>query len=327
MSKLLRECDTLKFELIQRVMGNGQSIASAAKELGVAPRSAQEFMAKEKYWQKLWWRENQKTVDDYFKGFSASPKTTPENKARILVLDIETKYLLMEGWGMFNQNFSVEQIAEDWSILSYSAKWLDSDEVMYSDVTEKTEDDLLEELHDLLDEAHFAVAHNGKRFDLKKIRARMVTRGFKPYSPVRIIDTLEICKNEFAFTSNKLIYLTRLLCKKHQKSDHGKFAGHLLWKEFLKGNPEAIEEMRHYNMIDVVSLQELFEIILPWSTKLPNFEVYNEEINLDEWEEEGFVYTNLAKYKQYRNKVTGQYRRGRTNLLTKEHRGMLLANI
>ncbi|MGU9537308.1 hypothetical protein, partial [Proteus mirabilis] len=83
-----------------------------------------------------------------------------------------------------NQNFSVDQIAEDWSILSYSVKWYDSDDVMYSDVTEKTEDDLLQELHDLLDEADFVIAHNGRRFDLKKIRARMVTRGFKPYSPV-----------------------------------------------------------------------------------------------------------------------------------------------
>lgn len=326
MNYSLKENDDLKYKLIQKVRGEGKSITEAANELQLAPRTCQEFFSKTKNWMKSWWEENSGVVEEYFKGFNkATP--TPKMKARVLVLDIETKYLLMEGWGMFNQNFSVEQIAEDWSILSYSAKWLDSDEVMYSDVTEKTEDDLLEELHALLDEAHFAVAHNGKRFDLKKIRARMVTRGFKPYSPVRIIDTLEICKNEFAFTSNKLLYLTRILCKKHQKSDHGKFAGHLLWKEFLKGNPEAIEEMRHYNMIDVVSLQELFEIILPWSTKLPNFEVYNEEINLDEWEEEGFVYTNLAKYKQYRNKVTGQYRRGRTNLLTKEHRGMLLANI
>lgn len=107
----------------------------------------------------------------------------------------------------------------------------------------------------------------------------MITRGFKPHSPVRVIDTLEIAKKEFAFTSNKLLHLTRLLCKKNQKSDHGKFAGHSLWKEFVKGNPEAIAEMREYNQIDAVSLQELYEILAPWSSTLPLFEVYQDNFD------------------------------------------------
>lgn len=247
---------------------------------------------------------------------------------RILFLDIETKYMLLEGWGLFNQNFSVDQIAEDWSILSYSAKFADTDEVMYSDVTEMTEDELLQELHDLLNEAQFVIAHNGRRFDMKKIRARMITRGFKPHSPVRVIDTLEIAKKEFAFTSNKLLHLTRLLCKKNQKSDHGKFAGHSLWKEFVKGNPEAIAEMREYNQIDVVSLQELYEILAPWSSTLPVFEVYEDEVtDMSDWAVEGYVYTNMGKYHQYRNVKTGQYRRGNKNLLSKEKRESLLRNI
>lgn len=45
------------------------------------------------------------------------------------------------------------------------------------------------------------------------------------------------------------------------------------------------------------------------------------------WEKDGYVYTNLAKYDRYRNKLTGQYKRGRVNLLTKEKRASLLANI
>ena len=247
---------------------------------------------------------------------------------KILFLDIETKYMLLEGWQLFNQNFSVDQIAEDWSILSYSCKWLHSPEIFYSDVSEITEDALIQELHDLLDEADFVVAHNGRRFDMKKIRARMITRGFKPHSPVRVIDTLEIAKKEFAFSSNKLLHLTRLLCKKNQKSDHGKFSGHRLWQEFCKGTPEAITEMRDYNQIDVASLEELYLILAPWSTKLPVFEVYDDVISDNmEWVEEGFVYTNLGKYARYRHSKTGQYRRGRVNLLTKEKKASLLANI
>lgn len=294
-------------------------------------KSKSEELAKEGLsWRKIAKKINvpRTTVSDYLRKAMSEKKTDVEaHYPRVLVLDIETRYMMLEGWALFNQNFSVDQIAEDWSILSYSAKWYESDAVIYSDVSEKTEDDILQELHDLLNEADFVIAHNGRRFDLKKIRARMVTRGFQPYSPVRVIDTLEIAKKEFAFTSNKLLFLTRILCKNSKKQEHELFAGHKLWQAFLKGDPLAIKCMRDYNIMDVVSLQELYDIISPWSTKLPVFDVYHEQPNLDEWKEDGYYYSNLAKYQLYRNKNTGQYRRGRVNLLTKEQKADLLSNI
>lgn len=268
------------------------------------------------------------TVSDYLRKQFKTGEYLPKPKGpRILFLDIETKFMTLQGWGLFNQNFSLDQIAEDWSILSFSFKWYKEPETNYFDVTEYTEDQLLQKLHDLLNEADFVVAHNGRRFDLKKIRSRMITRGFKPYSPVRIIDTLEICKKEFAFSSNKLMYVTNLLCKSSKKSSHTKFAGHMLWKEFISGNPEAIREMREYNLLDVDSLEELYDILAPWSSTLPVFDVYFEDISLKEWEEDGHHFSNLGKYTRYRHKVTGQYRRGTTNLLTKEERSSLLRNI
>lgn len=274
--------------------------------------------------------KSKSTVSDFLRHNLAgkSSEEFKETSPKILVLDIETKYLLMGGWGLFNQNYSLEQIEEDWSILSYSAKWYDSDEVIYKDVSENTEYELLLGLHSLLNEADFVIAHNGRRFDVKKIRARFIAQGFLPHSPVRIIDTLEIAKKEFAFTSNKLMYLTNLLCKKNKKSSHAKFAGYLLWKEFVKGNPEAIQEMREYNQIDVVSLQELYDILAPWSSTLPVFDNYDDLPSTNsEWISDGFVYTNLGKYERFRNSETGQYRRGRKNLLTKEKRETILANI
>ena len=255
-------------------------------------------------------------------------ETKSEQKGpRILFLDIETRQLTLEGFALFNQNFSLEQIAEDWSILSVSYKWNDADTVYYHDVSEMTEDELLEIVHKLFDEANFICGHNAKRFDYKKLRARWIARGFKPNAPVRILDTCEIAKSEFSFTSAKLQYLTNLLCKSHKKSGHAKFPGFLLWREFIRGNPEAIEEMRSYNMLDVTSLEELYYILEPWSVKLPNFSVYDDDLHND-WEETGkYVYTNLGKYLEFRNKKTGQYRRGRVNLLSKDQRASLLANI
>tara|TARA_R100001143_G_C3361359_1_gene136983 strand:- start:53482 stop:54396 length:915 start_codon:yes stop_codon:yes gene_type:complete len=269
------------------------------------------------------------SVNDLLKKVVFIEKPLEKKKGpRVLFFDIETRQLTLEGFGLFNQNFSLEQIAEDWSLLSFSAKWGDSEDIMYYDVSEMTEDDLLEKLYELFDEADFLVAHNGRRFDVKRVRARMIARGFKPHSPVRIIDTLEICKKEFAMTSNKLQYLTNLLCKTNKKSSHAKFPGFMLWREFVRGNPEAIQEMRDYNIVDVTSLQELYEIIAPWSSTLPVFEVYEDDISdMENWEDCGFVYSNLGKYTKYRNKVTGQYRRGIKNLLSKEKKESLLRNI
>lgn len=307
-------------EVKQRVISlseEGLSHRAIEAITGIPRSTVGDFLSKRTH--KDWWEQQ---------GGEETSGITPSS-VRMLFFDIETRQLTLEGFDLFNQNFSLDQIVEDWTILSFSAKWHDSDEVMYYDVSEMTEDDLLEKIYQLFEEAHFIVAHNGKRFDMKKVRARMITRGFLPHSPVRVIDTYQIVRKEFGFTSNKLEYLTNLLCKRNKKSKHNRFPGFLLWREFVRGNPEAIKEMREYNIVDVTSLQEMYEIIAPWSSTLPNFAVYTDEVTEeDEWEEtEQFVYTNLGKYQQYRNKKTGQYRRGRVNLLSKEKRASLLANI
>lgn len=292
----------------------GYSSRQIARVLGKGKSSVNDLLSK---------------LDGSFYGWKAESVAAVVKKKgpRVLVLDIETKYLTLHGFQLFNQNFSVDQIQEDISLLSFAAKWIEDDEVMYYDVSVHTELELLQKLHVLLNEAHFVIAHNGRRFDMKKIRAFMLTYGLPPHSPVRVLDTLEICKKEFGFSSNKLVALTRKLCKT-EKSDHGKFAGFLLWREFCKGNPEAIQEMRDYNIVDVTSLQELYEIIAPWSTLLPVFEVYDDEIaDMTHWVKDGFIYSNLGKYDQYRNTNTGQYRRGQKNLLSKEKKESLLRNI
>lgn len=278
------------------------------------------------------------TVSDYlryhYKGYvnpseiKAKKSGGLGNKPRILVLDIETSPSLFGGFSLFNQNFSLNQIHEDWTILSFGWKWWEDDEASYVDVVENDEYSILQKLHELLSESDFVLGHNVRRFDLKKIKARMIVHGFLPFGTPRVIDTFEVAKREFGFTSNKLEYLTHKLCKKYKKSTHEKFSGYRFWKEFLAGNKEAIDEMREYCQLDVQSVQELYEIMYPWDSRAPNFDLYSDEKpSLDNWEHVGYHYTNLGKYDKYRNKITGQYRRGRTNLLTKDYRENILANI
>ena len=262
------------------------------------------------------------------KSFKREAEALVGTKPRVLIFDIETSTFVAEVFRMFKVNIGLNQIIEDWQLLSFGWKWLGEDEAYYMDVEDYSELELLQKLQQLFIEADFVVAHNGRRFDMKKVRARMIINGLPPSNPVRVIDTLEIAKKEFGFTSNRLEYLTHTLCKAYKKGGHEKFSGFELWKQFRLGNPEAIKEMRDYCILDVQSLEELFLILAPWSSRIPNFDLY-EELPLDnkDWEHVGYHYTNLGKYDKYRNKVTGQYRRGRTNLLTKEKRSTLLANI
>lgn len=253
-------------------------------------------------------------------------------KAKILFYDLETAPLKSYLFSMWQNGVGLNQIETDWYLMSFTAKWADSDEVIYMDIRDKydQEDDteLLKVLWKLLNEADIVIGHNIKRFDNKKLNARFILNGMEPPSTYRSIDTLQIAKALFGFTSNKLEYLTDKLCTVYKKSKHTKFPGFELWAECLKGNIEAWEEMEEYNKFDVLSNQELYEVLMPWDKTLPNFDVYiDEEIDISEWIEDGYHYTNLGKYQRYRNKVTGQQRRGRTNLLTKEKRKSLLANI
>jgi uncharacterized protein YprB with RNaseH-like and TPR domain len=274
------------------------------------------------------------TVGDYIRKLGSVPyDSAPSVEGpRILFIDIETKPILAQVWGMWDQNVGLNQIQQDWSILSFCAKWKGSEEIIYMDLAGQAdfEDDsiLLDALWRLLNEADFVVGQNSKRFDVKKIFARFVLNGLPKPSHFRQIDTLEIAKRQFGFTSNKLEYMTDKLCTVYKKQVHKTFPGHLLWAECLKGNPLAWSEMKEYNIYDVLSLEELYDILSSWDDKLPNFDVYVDGIlDMSVWIEDGFHYSNFGKYQRYRNIETGVQRRSRVNELSKEKRKTLLSNI
>ena len=129
-----------------------------------------------------------------------------KNKPKILILDIETSPLLSYCWALFDQNVALNQIKQDWFILSFAAKWLGDppSKTMYMDQrsNKNVEDDskLLKSVWKLIDEADVLLTQNGKRFDAKKLNARFILNGLTPPSSYQHIDTLQIAKKNFAFT-------------------------------------------------------------------------------------------------------------------------------
>lgn len=296
---------------------------------------AEELARTGKSWRKIadMLEQPKSTVSDYLrKVFNKKAERVECTGPKILFIDIETKPVLAQVWRLFDQNVGLNQIQEDWSILSYCAKWKGDENIIYEDLQgeEDFEDDskLLAGLWKLMNEADFIVGQNSKRFDVKKINARLVLNGYPKPSTFRQIDTLEIAKRQFGFTSNRLEYMTDKLCKVYKKLTHKHFPGHILWSECLKNNPLAWAEMREYNVNDVLSLEELYDTFSSWDNSLPNFDVYVDEVlDMSEWVHDGYHYSNIGKYKRYRNVKTGVQRRSRVNELSKEKRDSLLANI
>jgi hypothetical protein len=260
-----------------------------------------------------------------------------EPSFKIGILDIETSPVMSAVWGLFDQNIGLEQIVQDWYILAFSWKWLGSKDLIYKDKSKswRNEDDtvLLKALWSLLDKAEVVVAHNGKQFDLKKINARFALNGIKSPSPYKVIDTKEVAKRVFGFTSNKLAFLTDKLCKT-KKLTHGKFPGYLLWQQCLLGNPLAWKEMEKYNKADVLSLEELYMVLRPWISDHPNHGLFVDtglptcnRCGSTKLQRRGTYRTALSQYVRFQCLGCGGWVRGRAPQLSVAQRANLRVGI
>lgn len=192
-------------------------------------------------------------------------KGVDKDVPKVLYVDIETKPLKAWVWGTFDQNIPLEMLIEDWSVLSWSAKWAGApeSEVIYMDNRKKkgsaltNDKELLKPLWKLMDEADIIIGQNSDRFDLPKLNARFIEHKMGCPSEFASIDTYKMAK-KFGFTSHKLAYMTAKLNKKYKKQDHSEFGGFKLWDECIKGNMKAWKSMETYNKYDVLSLEELF---------------------------------------------------------------------
>lgn len=261
----------------------------------------------------------------------------PMRRPRILLLDIENAPVLADVWKLWDENVGLSQIAQDWYILSFAARFLGEKRVHYADQRDakdiEDDSDLLRYLWRLLDEADIVIAHNGDRFDVPKINARFVKAGLTPPSPYRQIDTLKIAKARFKFTSNRLAYLARYLGVPTPKDEHPEYPGHTLWVAVRKGILRAWNVMKKYNIADIEALHGVYLKLRAWDRRHPNLAVYHEDGELrcpvcggEHLEMHGNQYSNAGQYTNYvcLDPTCGAHSRDKTNLLSKEKRRSLL---
>lgn len=227
---------------------------------------------------------------------------------RILILDIETAPILALVFRTFREYIPIDRQVEDWYILAFAAKWVGSEEVIYHDQRNEknyeNDKSLVKKMRDLLDEADIVITHNGKQFDHKRLNWRILVHQMQKPSSYRMIDTKELAYKNFGATSNKLEFLTDKLNKKYKKLKHEKFPGFMLWREIvLNRSREAWDEMKKYNIHDVLSLEELYEAFKPWDVDT-NYFIYQDEIKCrcgsEDYKKNGWHYAQTRKYQRYK---------------------------
>lgn len=201
-----------------------------------------------------------------------------KSPAKILLFDIETAPLNVYVWSLWKQNVGTNQIISDWFCLSWSAKWLFEEKVHSgvlkpSEVKKQDDTRIIKKMWSLLNQADIVIAHNGDKFDHKRLRTRFLKHRLNPPSPFLTIDTLKHARNQFAISSNRLDYIGEFLGV-GRKIDTGGFE---LWDNCMKGCKESLRKMQEYCDMDVILLERVYLEMRPYIKPHPNVGLYVEE--------------------------------------------------
>lgn len=202
--------------------------------------------------------------------------TTTWGKApKVLVFDIETLPMEVYSWRIGNKlSVNHNNILKEWSVLSWSAKWLYDSEIMSDCVTpeeaiNREDGRVCQSLWELFNEADVLIGHNGRNFDVRKMNARFIYHEMLPPSPYEVIDTYKDITRVAAFTSFKQDYLTKFFQLEEKLSTDFE-----LWHRCAIGEQEALDEMLEYNKHDVMGLEELYITLRPWMTRHPSMNLF-----------------------------------------------------
>ncbi len=212
--------------------------------------------------------------------------------------DIETSPIIAPVWGLWKQDIYYENIIHNWHIICVSIMETDEKGEQISFHSFKSppgvhpliDQQVVEQTHQVLEEADVLIAHNGDKFDLKKFNTRAVFYGLNPIPPMRTVDTLKVARKHFKFDSNRLDYLGDFLgLGRKMQTPKGLWmkaiakdliayplASKKVVEEILEEQARAIDEMSEYCDQDVHLLKDVFFHFRPYITNYPNFNLSDE---------------------------------------------------
>lgn len=255
------------------------------------------------------------------------------NTAKILVFDVETSLIPVKG-GLFRagqQYISPEILDGLPNMITWSAKWLLSKNVMHDKLTSKeaiNRDDarITKSLWELIREADIVIAHNGDRFDIPMMNTRFLINGLTPPESYISIDTLKSARKHLKLPSNKLAEIAKNFNKTNKIETNRE-----LWENVLLGYIEAINEMQDYNDQDVLTLEEIYLLFRPWIKPHPNVSIFMDSNeprciycgSKNVLPTDGYYYTSVSKFAEYRCSDCGGISRAGSNEIEKDIRKFL----
>jgi DNA polymerase elongation subunit (family B) len=251
------------------------------------------------------------------------PKST--QRPRILLVDIETAPTLAYIWDLNTHYVPHSQVAETGYTICWAAKWLGEKEIMYRSIFHDGEEAMVDDIYDLLEEADIVVHFNGDKFDLPKLNTEFLLWQMSPPAPCQSIDVYKTVRKRFKLLSNSMAYVAKILGIE-QKIAH---KGMDLWTECRDMDPDAWEEMKEYNIQDVVVLEEMYEVIKAWIQPHPNVTLYDDRDDLrcptcgsDHFQSRGKARTATMVYDRFQCMADGcgKWFRARVNNLSPSKR-------
>lgn len=191
----------------------------------------------------------------------------------IVLWDIETSLMQVETFTLYPERIPHTGIIRDWHIICAAWKNLNTGKVHTVSKMDDLQlfkknpyDDLhvIKTLSDMLTDVDLLIAHNGDKFDIKMLNARLMFHGLDPLPPVRTLDTYKEIKKIARLSSNKLDYIGTFFDIGHKASTS---TG--LWSAATAGDVDAIKEMVKYNRQDVILLEQIYNRMLPYIKNHP----------------------------------------------------------
>lgn len=190
-----------------------------------------------------------------------------------LFYDIETSYNIGKFWRSgYNQTIQPEDIIHERAIMTIAWKWEGDDKVYNMSWDKGCDKKLIQKFVNLMNEADELVGHNIERYDTSFIMGRALKHGIFALPRYKQFDTLKKARYHFNFNSNKLDYLSNLL----GLGGKYKHPGMKMWDNIvlydlfkmgtLNDRNNSMEEMLHYNSIDVVQTEAVFNRLRLYTT-------------------------------------------------------------
>jgi hypothetical protein len=242
-------------------------------------------------------------------------KVVDSGEYRILIVDIETRPSLAYIWRVWQENISNDQLIQPTEMISWAAKWVGVDGVKFASVYHDGKKKMVQGIWHLLNEADAVLHFNGRKFDVPHLQREFLEGGLLPPAPYKQIDLIDAVRKQFRFTSNRLAHVSKVLGLEG-KVEHEGFP---LWVKCMNGEDDAWTRMREYNIQDVLLLEDLYGIMLPWLPNHPSIAAFKGEdcctkCGSDDLKKRGFAYTNMGKFQQYCCGACGSWVRGNKRL-------------